>query len=86
MKVAYVITYLELYEDAIGYYTKALELRTVHADAWAGIAYDLLKMGNTADAKAFFEMAKASAAVRELPWADKLHRSDKTKALDAELK
>jgi predicted ATPase len=34
----------------------------------------------------FFEMAKASSSVRELPWADKLHKSEKTNALDAALK
>ena len=81
-----VLTRLELYEESIHYYSKALELRSVHADAWAGIAYDLLKMGKTADAKAFFEMAKASSSIRELPWADKLHKSEKTKALDEALK
>lgn len=81
-----VLTRLGLYEESIHYYSKALELRSVHADAWAGIAYDLLKMGKIADAKAFFEMAKASSSIRELPWADKLHKSEKTNALDEALK
>lgn len=70
------------YESAIKYYTRALELRSVHADAWVGIAYALMKTERVEEAKAFFEMAKASSAVRELQWADKLHKSDKTDALD----
>lgn len=86
MMQADVLTRLELFEESIHYYSKALELRSVHADAWAGIAYDLLKMGQIEEAKAFFEMAKASSSVRELPWADKLHKSEKTNALDAALK
>lgn len=86
MMQADVLTRLELYAESIHYYSKALELRSVHADAWAGIAYDLLQMGQTEEAKAFFEMAKASSSVRELPWADKLHKSEKTNALDAALK
>jgi len=86
MMQADVLTRLELFEESIHYYSKALELRSVHADAWAGIAYDLLRMGQIDEAKAFFEMAKASSAVRELPWADKLHKSEKTNALDAALK
>lgn len=86
MMQADVLTRIEQYEESIKCYTKALNLRSVHADAWAGIAYDLLKMGEIDDAKAFFEMAKASASVRELPWADKLHKSEKTKVLDAVLK
>lgn len=81
-----VLTRLELYEESILYYSKALELRSVHADAWAGIAYDLLQMGKLDEAKAFFEMAKASSTIRELPWADKLHKSEKTAALDEALK
>lgn len=85
LRQADVLTHLELYEESIHYYSKALELRSVHADAWAGIAYDLLKMGQIEEAKAFFEMAKASSAVRELAWADKLHKSEKTKALDEAL-
>lgn len=86
MMQADVLTRLELFEESIHYYSKALELRSVHADAWAGIAYDLLKMGQIEEAKAFFEMAKASSSLRELPWADKLHKSEKTNALDAALK
>lgn len=79
------LTDLGLYDASITYYTLALELRNVHADAWVGIAYDLLKLGRLDEANAFFEMAKASAAIRELPWADKLHKSMKTDALDAAL-
>ncbi len=85
MNIADVLCRLELFEDSIQYYTKALELRSVHADAWAGIAFNLLQLGKKDDAKAFFEMAKASSSVRELPWADKLHKSEKTNALDAAL-
>ncbi len=77
------LTNLGLYDASITYYTKALDLRSVHADTWVGIAYDLLKLGRLEEANAFFEMAKASASVRELPWADKLHKSQKTAALDA---
>jgi len=77
------LTKLGLYEESIRYYTKALELRSVHADAWIGIAYNLLKLNQLEEANAFFEMAKASAAIRELPWADKLHKSEKTNVLDA---
>lgn len=86
MHLADSLTKLELFDDSIRYYTKALELRSVHADAWVGIAYDLLNMNRLDDAKAFFEMAKASAAVRELLWTDKLHKSKKTDALDAAFK
>lgn len=77
------LTEIGLYDASITYYTQALELRSVHADTWVGIAYNLLKLGRLEEANAFFEMAKASAAVRELPWADKLHKSQKTAALDA---
>jgi tetratricopeptide (TPR) repeat protein len=77
------LTNLGMYDASITYYTKALELRSVHADAWVGIAYNLLKLDRLEEANAFFEMAKASAAIRELPWADKLHKSQKTAALDA---
>ncbi len=77
------LTKLGLYEESIRYYTKALGLRSVHADTWVGIAYDLLKLDQNDEAKAFFEMAKATVAIRELPWGDKLHKSDKTHSLDA---
>lgn len=83
LKLADHLTKLGLYEESIRYYTKSLVLRSVHADAWVGIAYDLLKLDQKEEAKAFFEMAKATAAIRELPWGDKLHKSDKTHALDA---
>ena len=82
MDLADHLTEIRLYEESIRYYTKALELRSVHADAWVGIAYDLLKLDQHDEAMAFFEMAKATAAIRELPWADKLHKSEKTNALD----
>ena len=39
-------------------------------------------MNQKDDARAFFEMAKATGSMRELPWADKLHKSYKTEALD----
>ncbi|MDO5844957.1 MAG: hypothetical protein Q4Q53_07425, partial [Methanocorpusculum sp.] len=61
-------------------------LRSVHAEAWIGIAFALLKTNRKDEAKAFFEMAKASSAVRELPWEDKLHKSFKTDELDKELR
>lgn len=83
LKMADHLTDLQLYDASITYYTLALELRSVHADAWVGIAYNLLKLKRLEEAKAFFEMAKASAAIRELPWADKLHKSSKTAELDA---
>lgn len=83
MELANYLTKIELYEESIRYYTKALDLRSVHADAWVGIAYNLLKLDQKEEAKAFFEMAKATAAIRELPWGDKLHKSEKTNALDA---
>lgn len=82
MELADHLTEMGLYEESIRYYTKALELRSVHAEAWIGIAYDLLKLEQNDEAKAFFEMAKATSAIRELPWADKLHKSEKTNALD----
>lgn len=77
-----VLTKHAKYDTAITYYTQALGLRNVNADTWVAIAYALYKSGNTEDAQAFYEMAKASAAVRELPWADKMHKSAKTDELD----
>ena len=85
LKVGDAFTDFGLYDDAITVYTKALEVRNVRADTWAAIAYALLKLGKKDEARAFFEMAKASAAVREMPWADKLHKSEKTDFLDKEL-
>lgn len=82
MRLGDELTLLREYERAIVYYTKALELRNVHADAWVAIAYALLKMGKADDAKAFFEMAKASSIIRNLNWADKMHKSFKTEELD----
>jgi len=71
------------YDDALVYYTKALELRNIRADTWAACAYALLQVGKQEEARAFFEMAKASSAVREFKWQDKLHNSFRTIALDA---
>ncbi|HJJ35619.1 MAG TPA: tetratricopeptide repeat protein [Methanocorpusculum sp.] len=71
------------YEDSIVWYTKALALRNIRADTWAACAYALLQAGKKDEARAFFEMAKASSAVREFKWADKLHKSFRTAALDA---
>jgi len=85
LQIGDVMTNLGQYDDAITYYTKALEIRNVRADTWTAIAYALLMKGQKKEAKAFFEMAKASAAIRELPWADKMHKSDKTTILDREL-
>ena len=82
LETADTLTELGLFDEAVSVYTKALELRSVRADTWASLAYALLMLGKKEEAKAFFEMAKASAAVRELKWADKLHKSDKTRALD----
>ncbi|HJJ48886.1 MAG TPA: hypothetical protein O0X39_07880 [Methanocorpusculum sp.] len=76
------LTRLEKYGLAIQMYTQALALRNVNADTWVAIAYALYKSGNLEDAQAFYEMAKASAAVREMPWADKMHKSEKTEELD----
>lgn len=85
MTEAEVLCKLNMYDLSIKYYIKALDLKNVHADAWAGIAYNLLKLGRKDEAKAFFEMGKATVAVPQLPWADKLHKSYKTEALDKEL-
>ena len=82
LETADTLSDLKLFEDAITYYTKALELRNVRADTWASLAYALFMTGKTEEARAFFEMAKASAAVRELKWADKLHKTEKTAVLD----
>ncbi|HJJ47349.1 MAG TPA: tetratricopeptide repeat protein, partial [Methanocorpusculum sp.] len=85
LKIGDALTDLGFYDDAITVYTKALEVRNVRADTWAAIAYALMKLGKKDEARAFFEMAKASAAIREMPWADKLHKSEKTECLDKEL-
>ncbi|MDO5846930.1 MAG: tetratricopeptide repeat protein [Methanocorpusculum sp.] len=82
LEIADTLTELGFFDDAVSAYTKALELRNIRADTWASLAYALLMLGKKEEAQAFFEMAKASAAVRELKWADKLHKSDKTRALD----
>jgi len=85
LQIGDIMTKFSQYDDAITYYTKALEIRNVRADTWTAIAYALLMKGQKQEAKAFFEMAKASAAIRELPWADKMHKSEKTEILDREL-
>ncbi|HJJ39571.1 MAG TPA: tetratricopeptide repeat protein, partial [Methanocorpusculum sp.] len=82
LETADTLSDLQLFEEAIAYYTKALELRNVRADTWASLAYALFMTGKKEEARAFFEMAKASAAVRELKWADKLHKTEKTAVLD----
>ncbi|HJJ31411.1 MAG TPA: tetratricopeptide repeat protein [Methanocorpusculum sp.] len=82
LETADTLSDLQLFEDAITYYTKALELRNVRADTWASLSYALFLAGKKEEARAFFEMAKASAAVRELKWADKLHKTEKTAVLD----
>ncbi|HJJ29237.1 MAG TPA: BTAD domain-containing putative transcriptional regulator [Methanocorpusculum sp.] len=76
------LTRLGKYALAIQMYAQALALHNVNADTWVAIAYALYKSGNSEDAQAFYEMAKASAAVREMPWADKMHKSEKTEELD----
>lgn len=82
LAIADTLVDLGCYEESIAFYTQALSLRNVRADTWASCAYALLKAGKPEEARAFFEMAKASAAVRELKWADKLHKSAKTAELD----
>lgn len=82
VKIAEAATRSKCYGEAIRYYTEALALRNISGDAWAGIAYALLMLDNQDDARAFFEMAKATTAMREIPWADRLHKSYKTEALD----
>ncbi|MDV0441284.1 tetratricopeptide repeat protein [Methanorbis furvi] len=82
MRVAESATKFGQYDEAIRLYTRALAVRNINGDAWVGIAYALLMMKNAADAQAFFEMAKATGSMREIPWADKLHKSYKTEALD----
>lgn len=73
---------LGLFEDSIRFYTKALALHNICGDAWVGIAYSLLMMKQTKEARAFWEMAKAADTVRGIPWVDKVHKSFKTDALD----
>ena len=82
LEIAESATKFQAYDAAIRIYTQALGIRNVHGDAWAGIAYALLKLGQMEEARAFFEMAKATGLMREIPWADKLHKSYKTEALD----
>lgn len=81
-EIAESATKFKMYDAAIRIYTRALAVRNINGDAWAGIAYALLMMNQKDDARAFFEMAKATGSMRELPWADKLHKSYKTEALD----
>lgn len=82
LKIAESATRFKMYETAIRIYTRALAVRNISGDAWAGIAYALLMLDQKTEAQAFFEMAKASATMREIQWADKLHKSYKTEALD----
>lgn len=82
LEIAESATKFTMYDAAIRIYTKALGVRNINGDVWAGIAYALLMLDKTSDARAFFEMAKATGSMREIPWADKLHKSYKTEALD----
>ncbi|MDV0443377.1 tetratricopeptide repeat protein [Methanorbis rubei] len=82
LRIADSATKFGQYDEAIRLYTRALAVRNINGDAWVGIAYALLMMKNATDAQAFFEMAKATGSMREIPWADKLHKSYKTEALD----
>ncbi|MDR0980254.1 MAG: tetratricopeptide repeat protein [Methanocalculaceae archaeon] len=82
LEIAESATKFKMYEAAIRIYTQALVVRNINGDAWAGIAYALLMLDQKTEAQAFFEMAKASTSMREIPWADKLHKSYKTEALD----
>lgn len=81
-EIAESATKFKMYEAAVRIYTRALAVRNINGDAWAGIAYALLMLDQKTEAKAFFEMAKATGSMREIPWADKLHKSYKTEALD----
>jgi len=76
------LTELNKYDEAISFYARALELENVNADTWVAIAYALYKKGDLEDARAFYEMAKATVTVREMPWANKMHKSKKTEELD----
>jgi tetratricopeptide (TPR) repeat protein len=81
-EIAEFVTKFKMYEAAIRIYTRVLAARNINGDAWAGLAYALLMLDQKPDAKAFFEMAKATGLMREIPLADKLHKSYKTEALD----
>jgi tetratricopeptide (TPR) repeat protein len=81
-EIAESVTKFKMYQAAIRIYTRALAARNINGDAWAGLAYALLMLDQKADAKAFFEMAKATGSMREIPQVDKLHKSYKTEALD----
>ncbi|MDE2519600.1 MAG: tetratricopeptide repeat protein [Methanocorpusculum sp.] len=81
-EIAESATKFKMYEAAIRIYTRALAVRNINGDAWSGIAYALLMLDQKTEAQAFFEMAKATGSMREIPWADKLHKSYKTEALD----
>jgi len=82
LEIAESATKFKMYEAAIRIYTQALAVRNINGDAWAGIAYALLMLDQKTEAQAFFEMARATGSMREIPWADKLHKSYKTEALD----
>ena len=81
-EIAESATKFKMYEAAIRIYTRALAVRNINGDAWAGIAYALLMLDQKTESRAFFEMAKATGSMREIPWAGKLHKSYKTEALD----
>jgi tetratricopeptide (TPR) repeat protein len=81
-EIAEEATKYKKYKAAIRIYTRALAIRNINGDAWVGIAYALLMLDQKTEAKAFFEMARTTGTIQEIPWADKLHKSYKTEALD----
>jgi tetratricopeptide (TPR) repeat protein len=81
-EIAEEATKFKRYKTAIKIYTQALALRNINGDTWVGIAYALLMLDQKIEAQAFFEMAKATGSMKEIPWTDKLHKSYKTEALD----
>lgn len=85
IKIAEMLTKLKQYDESIKYFTQALGVHNINGDAWAGIAYNLLQLGQTDDAKAFWEMAKATDYMKGIAWIDKVHKSYKTDALDKAL-
>ncbi|MDR3101696.1 MAG: hypothetical protein LBU24_00405 [Methanocalculaceae archaeon] len=81
-EIAEPATEFQMYDEVICPYIRVLEIKNANGDEWAGIAYAFLMMEKHDDTRAFFEMAKATASVREIPLTDKLHKSHKTVALD----
>lgn len=83
IKIAEMLTKLKQYDESIKYFTQALGIHNINADAWAGIAYSLLQLEKFEEAKAFWEMAKATDYMKGIAWIDRVHKSYKTDALDA---